>query len=336
MSLELILLILVVLLAFIFDYINGFHDTANAIATSVATRVLSPAQAIAMAALLNFAGAMFGTEVAKAVGKGIVAPELTTQLLVLSALVSAIIWNLITWYYGIPSSSSHALVFSIVGAGVAAAGMGAIKWDGKVLQTLEGLLLSPLFGFVFTMLLGVGLLWLVARWKPLRVSRIFGRLQIVSAAFMAFSHGGNDAQKTMGIITLALASYYGWTGNDIQVPLWVKVGSALAMGIGTATGGWRIIKTMGLKIVALRPIDGFAAEVGAATVIQVATVLGVPISTTHTISSSILGIGATKRLSAVKWGIAGRMVSAWVITIPACMAISWTIYTLLHTVTGIK
>ncbi len=336
MSLELILLILVVLLAFVFDYINGFHDTANAIATSVATRVLSPAQAIAMAALLNFAGAMVGTEVAKAVGKGIVAPELTTQLLVLSALVSAIIWNLITWYYGIPSSSSHALVFSIVGAGVAAAGMGAIKWDGKVLQTLQGLLLSPLFGFVFTMLLGVGLLWLVARWKPLRVSRIFGRLQIVSAAFMAFSHGGNDAQKTMGIITLALASYFGWTGNDIQVPLWVKVGSALAMAIGTATGGWRIIKTMGLKIVELRPIDGFAAEVGAATVIQAATMLGVPISTTHTISSSILGIGATKRLSAVKWGIAGRMVSAWVVTIPACMAISWSIYTVLHMVTGIK
>ncbi len=336
MSLELILLILVVVLAFVFDYINGFHDTANAIATSVATRVLSPAQAIAMAALLNFAGAMVGTEVAKAVGKGIVAPELTTQLLVLSALVSAIIWNLITWYYGIPSSSSHALVFSIVGAGVAAAGMGAIKWDGKVLQTVQGLLLSPLFGFVFTMLLGVGLMWLVARWKPLRVTRIFGRLQIASAAFMAFSHGGNDAQKTMGIITLALASYFGWTGNDIQVPLWVKVGSALAMGIGTATGGWRIIKTMGLKIVELRPIDGFAAEIGAATVIQAATALGVPISTTHTISSSILGIGATKRLSAVKWGIAGRMVSAWIITIPACMTISWSIYTVLHLVTGIK
>jgi inorganic phosphate transporter, PiT family len=336
MSLELILLILVVVLAFVFDYINGFHDTANAIATSVATRVLSPAQAIVMAAVLNFAGAMVGTEVAKAVGKGIVAPELTTQLLVLSALVSAIIWNLITWYYGIPSSSSHALVFSIVGAGVAAAGMGAIKWDGKVLQTLEGLLLSPLIGFVFTMLLGVGLLWLVARWKPLAVSRIFGRLQIVSAAFMAFSHGGNDAQKTMGIITLALASYFHWVGKDIQVPLWVKIGSALAMAIGTATGGWRIIKTMGLKIVELRPIDGFAAEVGAATVIQAATALGVPISTTHTISSSILGIGATKRLSAVKWGIAGRMVSAWVITIPACMAISWSIYTVLHLATGIK
>ena len=336
MSLELILLILVVILAFTFDYINGFHDTANAIATSVATRVLSPAQAIVMAAVLNFVGAMIGTEVAKAVGKGIVAPELTTQLLVLSALLSAIIWNLITWYYGIPSSSSHALVFSIVGAGVAAAGMGAIKWDGKVLQTLEGLLLSPLCGFVFTLLLGIGLLWLVARWKPLVVSRVFGRLQIVSAAFMAFSHGGNDAQKTMGIITLALASYFHWVGKDIQVPLWVKVGSALAMGIGTATGGWRIIKTMGLKIVQLRPIDGFAAEVGAATVIQVATALGVPISTTHTISSSILGIGATKRLSAVKWGIAGRMVSAWVITIPACMAISWTIYTVLHAITGIK
>ncbi len=336
MSLELILLILVVILAFIFDYINGFHDTANAIATSVATRVLSPFQAIAMASVLNFAGAMIGTEVAKAVGKGIVAPELTTQLLVLSALVSAIVWNLITWYYGIPSSSSHALVFSIVGAGVAAAGVGAIKWDGKVFQTLQGLLLSPFIGFVFTMLLGVGLLWLVARWKPIVVTRIFGRLQIVSAAFMAFSHGGNDAQKTMGIITLALASYYGWTGDAIQVPLWVKIGSALAMGIGTATGGWRIIKTMGLKIVELRPIDGFAAEVGAATVIQVATALGVPISTTHTISSSILGIGATKRLSAVKWGVAGRMVSAWVITIPACMVMSWLVYTLLHTITGIK
>jgi inorganic phosphate transporter, PiT family len=336
MDINLILLILVVVLALTFDYINGFHDTANAIATSVATRVLSPAQAIAMAAVLNFIGALIGTEVAKAVGKGIVAPELTTQLLVIAALLSAITWNLITWYYGIPSSSSHALVFSIVGAGVAAAGMGAIKWDGKVLQTVYGLVLSPLIGFVFTLILGVGLLWLVARWKPLRVSRVFGRLQIASAAFMAFSHGGNDAQKTMGIITLALSAYFGWTGDHIQVPLWVKIAAATAMGLGTATGGWRIIKTMGLKIVELRPIDGFAAEVGAASVIQVATALGVPISTTHTISSAILGIGATKRLSAVRWGIAGRMLTAWVVTLPVCMALGWLIYTVLHLVTGLK
>ncbi len=335
MSLELFLLILVVVLAFVFDYINGFHDTANAIATSVATRVLTPGQAVLMAGILNFVGALTGTEVAKAVGKGIVGPEHTTQLLVLATLISAIVWNLITWYFGIPSSSSHALVFSIVGAGIAAAGTGAIQWGGKVLQTLLGLLLSPLFGFVGAFLIGAALLWLVANWRPRRVSVLFGRLQVVSAAFMAFSHGSNDAQKTMGVITLALASYLHWEGSKIEVPLWVKLGSALAMAIGTATGGWRIIKTMGLKIVELRPIDGFAAEVAAASVIQAASSFGVPISTTHTISSAILGIGATKRLSAVKWGVAGRMVAAWVITIPACIAMSWLVYTLLHIITGI-
>lgn len=328
-------LVLVVIVALIFDFINGFHDTANAIATSVATRVLSPGQAIGMAAVLNVVGALTGTAVASTIGKGIIPPEGTTQLLVLSALLSAIAWDLVTWYYAIPSSSSHALVFSIVGAGAAALGWRAITFEG-VDKVLQGLLFSPLLGFLGAFLLMVLLLWTWARARPQLVSRIFGRLQIVSAAYMAFSHGGNDAQKTMGLITMALASYYGWTGDTWHVPLWVVLAAATAMGLGTSIGGWRIIRTMGLRVVALRTIDGFAAETAAATVIEVASRLGIPVSTTHVISSAILGVGATRRLSAVRWGIAGRIVVAWVLTIPACIALSWLIYMTLHLVTGFR
>ncbi len=318
-----------------FDYINGFHDTANAIATSVATRVLSPGRAVAMAALLNVAGALTGTAVAATVGKGIILPEQATQLLVIAALLSAITWNLLTWWKGIPSSLSHALVFSIVGAGGASAGWGAIQRPG-VTKVLQGLVFSPLLGFAVPFLLMILLLWLFARARPRLVSRLFGRLQILSAAYMAYSHGGNDAQKTMGVITMALASYYGWSGTSWQVPTWVVLSAAAAMGLGTAVGGWRIVRTMGLKVVELRPIDGFAAETAAGTIIEVASRLGIPVSTTHVISSAILGVGATKRLSAVRWGIAGSIVTAWIVTLPACIAMGWTFYMVLHLLTGAR
>lgn len=324
-SAELVVLIIIVALGLSFDFINGFHDTANAIATSVATRVLTPGQAVSMAAILNVVGALTGTAVASTVGKGIIPTHLASQELVAAALISAIIWNLITWWHGIPSSSSHALVFSIVGAGVAAAGSGAIQVNG-VSKVLRGMVYSPILGFLGAFLILFGLLWLVARWRPRMVDRVFGKLQIGSAAFMAFSHGGNDAQKTMGVITLALASYYGWSGDEWSVPLWVILSAATAMGLGTAIGGWRIVRTMGLKVVELRPIDGFAAETAAATVIEIASRLGIPVSTTHVISSAILGVGATRRASAVRWGVAGRIVAAWVITIPVCVGMGWLVF----------
>jgi inorganic phosphate transporter, PiT family len=330
----LIVLAAIVALGLAFDFVNGFHDTANAIATSVATRVLSPGQAVSMAAVLNVVGAVSGTAVATTVGRGIVPPEVATQQLVAAALIAAISWNLLTWWLAIPSSSSHALIFSIVGAGIASAGVESIQIGG-ITKTLQGLVFSPLLGFLVALLLLTALLWIFARSRPLRVTRIFGRLQIVSAAYMAFSHGSNDAQKTMGVLTMALASYYGWTGDEWGVPLWVLPAAAVAVGRGTALGGWRIVRTMGLRVVELRPIDGFAAETAAATVIEVASRLGIPVSTTHVISSAILGVGSTRSLSAVRWGIAGRIVSTWVITIPACIALAWIVYAVLHRITGL-
>ena len=321
----LFMLMLIVAIGLIFDFINGFHDTANAIATSVATRVLKPGTAVLMAGVLNVLGALTGTAVATTIGKGIVPPTVTTQLLVIAALLSAIVWDLATWRFGIPSSSSHALIFSIVGAGVAAAGWQSIEFGGLT-KTFQGLVFSPLLGFLGAFLLMLLLLWILARMRPQLVTRIFGRLQILSAAWLAFSHGGNDAQKTMGVITMALASYYGWTGSQWGVPLWVILAAATSMGLGTAVGGWRIVRTVGFKVVELRPINGFAAETAAAAIIEVASRLGIPVSTTHVISSAILGVGATKRLSAVRWGIAGHIVVAWVVTIPACIALGWAIY----------
>jgi PiT family inorganic phosphate transporter len=326
-------LVLIIVLGLGFDFVNGFHDTANAIATSVATRVLSPGQAVSMAAVLNVVGALSGTAVASTVGRGIVPPDVATQQLVAAALISAITWNLITWWLAIPSSSSHALIFSIVGSGIAAGGLEAIQIGGISL-TMQGLLFSPVLGFGVALLLLMALLWIFARSRPLRVSRLFGRLQVVSAAYMAFSHGGNDAQKTMGVLTMALASYYGWSGDEWAVPFWVILSAAAAMGLGTALGGWRIVKTMGLGVVELRPIDGFAAETAAATVIEVASRLGIPVSTTHVISSSILGVGSTRSLSAVRWGIAGRIITAWVVTLPACIALAFVFYSLLRLITG--
>jgi inorganic phosphate transporter, PiT family len=326
-------LVLIIALGLAFDFVNGFHDTANAIATSVATRVLTPGQAVSMAAVLNVVGAMSGTAVASTVGRGIVPPDVATQQLVIAALVSAITWNLFTWWVAVPSSSSHALIFSIVGAGLASGGVDAIDFSG-IAKTLQGLVFSPVIGFLVALLLLMVLLWIVARSRPSKVNRIFGRLQIVSAAYMAFSHGSNDAQKTMGVLTMALASYYGWTGSEWHVPLWVILAAAGAMGLGTAMGGWRIVKTMGFSVVELRTIDGFAAETAAATVIEVASRMGIPVSTTQVISSAILGVGSTRSLSAVRWGIAGRIVAAWVVTLPACIGLAWVVYSLLRLITG--
>jgi inorganic phosphate transporter, PiT family len=333
LTLDLFLLVLIIALGLTFDFINGFHDTANAIATSVATRVLSPGRAVLMAGVLNFLGALSGTAVATTVGRGIVPPEISTQSLVISALVAAIIWNLLTWYLGLPSSSSHALIFSIVGAGVASSGWQAIQFGGLE-KTFQGLVFSPFLGFAGAFIVMVLLLNLFAASFPATVTRIFGRAQVLSAAWMAFSHGSNDAQKTMGVMTMALASYFGWSGSNWAVPLWVIVAAATAMALGTSIGGWRIIRTMGLRVVAMRPIHGFAAETASATVIELASRLGIPVSTTHTISSAILGVGSTRRLSAVRWGVAGQIVMGWVFTIPACFLMAWTIRSAIGLVGG--
>ncbi|MDQ3814186.1 MAG: inorganic phosphate transporter [Armatimonadota bacterium] len=324
----LLLLVAVLLLASLFDFINGFHDTANAIATVVATRVLTPPQAILMAASLNFLGAMTSTAVAKTIASGLVPPELATQPAVAAALLGAITWNLITWYYGIPSSSSHALIGGILGATIAEAGFAAPKWPSVVQKVLVPLVVSPLVGFSISLLLMIVLLRLFIRRTPSEVQNTFGRLQVLSSAFMAFSHGSNDAQKTMGVMTLALASYYGV--KEMPIPTWIKLTAATAMGLGTAAGGWRIIKTMGHKIARLQPIHGFAAETAAATVIETASRFGFPLSTTHVISSSILGAGASRRATAVRWGVAGSIVTAWILTIPICMMLAGGFFFLLR------
>ena len=313
--------LLIIFLALAFDFINGFHDTANAIATSVATKVLTPAQAIAMAAILNVVGALAGTAVAKTIATSIVPQEFATLQLTGAALLSAIFWNLFTWWKGLPSSSSHALIFSLVGAGVAAGGWGIIIPKG-VQKTVTGLFTSPLLGFIVPILLMTLLSWLVLRhMRPRTVTGTFRWLHIGSAAFMAFSHGGNDAQKAMGIMTFALSAYLGTQVE--QVPLWIILSAAAAMGLGTAMGGWRIIKTMGFKVVDLKPVDGFVAEASAAAIITGATALGIPVSTTHTISTSIMGVGTTKGFRKVKWQVAGRIMQAWVFTIPVCIALGW-------------
>ncbi len=313
----------VLVLAAAFDFINGFHDTANAIATVVATRVLTPRQAILMAASLNFVGALSGTAVAATVGKGIIDPSAASQPVIIAALSSAILWNLITWYFGIPSSSSHALIGGLVGAALAYKGSAVLNRTG--LETIVVTLLSsPLLGMFFGFILMIGLLWLVFRQSSHTVNAHFRRLQLVSSALMSFSHGSNDAQKTMGIITMSLFSY--GLIDSFQVPVWVMVVAATAMAAGTSVGGWRIIKTMGHKIIKLEPIHGFAAETAAATVIQIASHVGLPVSTTHVISGSIMGVGASKRLSAVRWGVAGDMLMAWVLTIPATATVSWLLF----------
>jgi len=319
----LLLLILVIGAALVFDFINGFHDTANAIATCISTRALSIRSAIMMAAGLNFVGAMISTKVATTIGKEIVDPSNVTQMVVLAGIIGAIIWDLITWYYGIPSSSSHAIIGGIMGAVIAHAGVAALHGAG-LKKIILALVLSPLIGIATGFIFMVIMLWAFRNKSPYGLNKAFRKLQVLSAAFMAFSHGTADAQKSMGVITLALVSY-GYIAT-FHVPPWVMVACALAMALGTAIGGWRIIKTVGHDFVKLQPVHGFCVETASAGVILGAAALGMPTSTTHVITSSILGVGLSKRLSAVNWQIAYRIVWAWVLTIPASAAVSFVTY----------
>jgi PiT family inorganic phosphate transporter len=319
-------LIIVIVLAVVFDYINGFHDTANAIATSVATRALSPRIAVTMAAAFNFIGAFAGTAVAKSIASGILVDGVATQAIVAAALVGAITWNLITWWYGIPSSSSHAIIGGLIGAGLIAAGTGALDTEGIWNKVLVPMVTSPIIGFLGGLALMVALIWIFfrVRRKPLQTG--FRRLQVVSAGYMAFAHGSNDAQKTMGIITLALLS--AGVVETTDVPGWVIFVSATALSLGTAVGGWRVMKTMGHRVVELEPVHGFAAETTAATVLVGTASLGMPVSTTHVISSAIMGVGTSKGLKGVRWGVARGILLAWVITIPMAGlvgAIAWLV-----------
>ncbi|HSL98351.1 MAG TPA: inorganic phosphate transporter [Candidatus Deferrimicrobiaceae bacterium] len=318
-----LLLIVVLGLAVLFDYINGFHDTANAIATSVSTRALRPHVAILMSATANFVGALTGTAVAKTIAAGIATtPEgHAGQIVIAAALVGAITWNLITWRLGIPSSSSHALIGGLIGAAIAASGVDALNLPGIGQKVLVPLVASPILGVLIGLGFMIVLLNVFRRAHPARINERFRRLQVLSAAYMAFSHGSNDAQKTMGIMTLALVSA-GILAEPV-VPLWVILAAATAISLGTAAGGWRIIRTMGQKVVKLDPVHGFAAETTAATIIVGASSLGMPVSTTHVISSAIIGVGSSDRLSAVRWGVAGNIVVAWILTIPASGAVAW-------------
>jgi inorganic phosphate transporter, PiT family len=366
MTTALLILLLVIFTALVFEFINGFHDTANSIATVVATKVLTPLQALILASLTNFVGALWGTAVAKTISSGLIdanAVTITSELLI-CALMGGIIWNLITWYYGLPSSSSHALIGGLVGVALAASHgeWNAVIWSqpadpwyqgkGVLWKVIVPMVLSPLGGF----LLGLGVMGiffavisqmaarggLLARWaRPNVVNGVFGKAQIFSAGAMGFMHGMNDAQKTMGIIALALVAATtagtvdgapSWLqflslrqldGQELDIPLWIKITCAITMAAGTAAGGWRIIKTLGHKLVKLHPIHGFAAETGAATMIGMASVLGIPVSTTHNISAAILGVGAAKRLNAVKWSVVQRMVMAWVLTLPISAGLAY-------------
>jgi inorganic phosphate transporter, PiT family len=319
--LSLPILIGLIAVALLFDFLNGLHDAANSIATIVSTRVLRPQFAVAWAAFFNFiAFTVFGLHVAQTVGTGIVSPDLITPHLIFAALMGAITWNLITWYFGLPSSSSHALIGGLVGAGVASAGLPAIEWSG-LSKTVFAIVLSPGTGFVLALILILIVSWLVVRRTPFAVDRTFRRLQFVSASLYSLGHGGNDAQKTMGIIAVLLFSQ-GLTGPEFEVPFWVVISCQAAMGLGTLLGGWRIVHTMGSKITRLTPMQGFCAETAGAITLFGATSLGIPVSTTHTITGSIVGVGAARRVSAVRWGIAGNIVVAWVITLPAAALIA--------------
>lgn len=348
------LILIVLLTALAFEYINGFHDAANAIATVVSTKVLTPRQAIALAAIFNLIGALSGTAVAKTIGAGLVDTNAVTLLTVLAALIAAIFWNLFTWWLGLPSSSSHALIGGLCGSALASAGnWSVIKWSvfNEAKHTYDGIwpkvvipmVTSPICGFIGGAILMMLLTIMLRSWRPLMVNRVFGKMQLLSASWMGFSHGSNDAQKTMGIIALAtftatkagvfdhLPGAFGFLRNpEFKIHTWVMVVCALTMAAGTAAGGWRIIRTLGHKMVKLQPIHGFAAETTAATIIEIASRFGIPLSTTHVISTSIMGVGATKRFSAVKWGIVQRIVWAWVLTLPITGFVGYSCVRLFH------
>jgi inorganic phosphate transporter, PiT family len=310
-------LVAVVAVALFFDFTNGFHDTANAIATSVSTRALSPRMAVLTAAVLNIAGAFVSFAVAATIAKGIVDPDVITLDIVLAGLVGAITWNLMTWYLGLPSSSSHALIGGVAGSAIAGNGFDVMQWHGLIEKVAIPSLAAPLFGVVGAALLMLAVLWIVRGRPPGLVNRVFRRLQLVSGGFVAFTHGTNDAQKTMGIIALALVASGHLDSDFSRPPYWVIVSAAVAMGAGTYAGGWRIIKTLGTRVAKLDPPRGFAAQTATAGILWTTAHYGFPVSTTHTVSGSVLGAGATRRLNAVRWGVAGNILLAWVMTIPS-------------------
>lgn len=326
-----ILIVVVVGFALIFDFINGFHDTANAIATSVLTKALSIRNAIILAAGANFIGALLWTGVAKAIGKGIVDPQMVTgdQILVVSALIGAIIWNLVTWYWGLPSSSSHAIIGGLIGAVVVRSGVSTLHYEG-IVHILTWLVISPIIGFFTGLLMMTAMAWMFRRRAPNRLNTWFLKLQALSAGVMAFSHGANDAQKSMGVITLALVNLQ--FIETFQVPLWVKISCAAAIALGTAAGGWRIIKTVGRKIMGLQPVHGFAAEGAAASVIMMATHFHAPVSTTHVISSTVMGVGSARSLKSVRWGVIRQIALAWVLTLPISAGLAGVTYYILHSI----
>jgi PiT family inorganic phosphate transporter len=321
------LLVGLIVVALLFDFLNGLHDAANSIATIVSTRVLRPHYAVAWAAFFNFiAFVFFGLHVARTIGTGIIDASIVDARVVFAALMGAIAWNLITWAFGIPSSSSHALIGGLVGAGVAKYGTGAIVWTGLG-KTGAAIFISPLIGFSLALLLVLVVSWMLIRATPFAVDNAFRSLQFVSASLYSLGHGGNDAQKTMGIIAVLLYSQ-GHLGGEFHVPFWVVITCQFAMGLGTLCGGWRIVHTMGSKITRLTPLQGFCAETGGAVTLFMATGLGIPVSTTHTITGAIVGVGAARRVSAVRWHIAGSIVIAWIVTMPAAAAIAAAFYAL--------
>jgi PiT family inorganic phosphate transporter len=324
-TLALPILVGLIAVALLFDFLNGLHDAANSIATIVSTRVLPPNYAVAWAAFFNFiAFLFFGLHVAQTLGTGIVAANVVDARVIFGALTGAITWNVVTWLAGIPSSSSHALVGGMLGAGIAKVGLSAIVWAG-VLKTGAAIVGSPLMGFLLALLLVLIVSWLFRRFTPFGVDRTFRRLQFVSASLYSLGHGGNDAQKTMGIIAVLLYSQ-GYLGDHFEIPFWVVLSCQAAMALGTLLGGWRIVRTMGLRITRLTPMQGFCAETGGAATLFMATYLGVPVSTTHTITGAIVGVGAARRVSAVRWNVASSIVYAWVITIPASAAVAALTY----------
>lgn len=321
------LTIVIIVLAILFDISNGYNDAANAIATVVSTRVLTPAKAVILAVVMNVLGAFLTTAVAKTIGKGIVDPTAVTELVIVSALVAGFLWNTLMTVFGLPVSASHALIGGLVGASVSYGGITILNTSGLT-KIFTALLVSPVFGLVFGFIVMSLILKFLGNLPPHTINKYFGKLQLLSASFMAFSHGSNDAQKVMGIITLSLVS--GGFLKSVEVPFWVILICALAMGLGTAVGGWKVIKTLGVSMLKLEPVHGFAAETSATAIILGCSHFGLPVSTTHVIATSIMGVGATKRLSAVRWGIGKKIVNAWILTLPSCAIFAWAMFKVLN------
>ncbi len=327
-------IVFLILLALLFDFLNGFHDSANSIATIVSTRVLTPRYAVIWAAFFNFiAFLFFGLHVANTIGKGIIDIELVDRAVIFGTLVGACGWNIFTWYFGLPTSSSHALIGGLVGAALVKAGLDGLVWKG-ILRTVAFIVISPLFGLLMGRIFGFVVYWIFRRSSPAKVDHIFRKGQLLSAAFYSLGHGGNDAQKTMGIIASLLFSA-GWLGANFYIPFWVVISCHAAIALGTISGGWRIVKTMGQKVTKLKPVDGFCAESSAALALLVSSAGGIPVSTTHTITGAIMGVGSIRRFSAVRWGVAANIVWAWILTIPAAAILSALTYFLVVRIAAI-